>query len=332
MITQMRRREFITLVGGAAAWPLAARAQQAAMPVIGYFSARSPVTDTRMLSVFREGLKETGYVEGRNVAIELRWAEGHYGRLLELAHDLVRRKVAVIVTTGGESTARAAKAATSTIPIVFISGSDPVESGLVASLNRPGGNLTGVSSILSPLMPKQIGLLSELAPNAFLIGALVDPEALAAAATSRIAELEGAARAVGRRLIILNARTDAEIDVAFEAFIQQRVQALLVTPGPLFVARMDRLVAFAARHSLPAMYSRRELVDAGGLVSYASNTAEGYRQMGIYAGRILKGENPSELPVVQPTRFELVINLKTAKALDLDIPSSVLARADEVIE
>ena len=327
----MRRREFITLLGGAAAWPLGARAQEL-MPVIGYFSARSPVTDVRMLSVFRQGLKETGYVEGRNVAIELRWAEGHYDRLLELAHDLVRRKVAVIVTTGGESTARAAKAATSTIPIVFISGSDPVESGLVASLNRPGGNLTGVSSILSPLMPKQIGLLSELVPKAVLIGALVDPEALAATANSRIAELEDAGRAVGRRLIILKASTDADIEVAFEAFIQQRVQALLVTPGPLFITRMDRLVAFAARHSLPAMYSRRELVDAGGLVSYASSTAEGYRQMGIYAGRILKGEKPSELPVVQPTRFELVINLKTAKALGLDLPPTVLARADEVIE
>jgi ABC-type uncharacterized transport system substrate-binding protein len=328
----MKRREFITLIGGAAAWPMGAYAQQAAMPVIGYFSARSPVTDKRMLSVFREGLKETGYVEGRNVAIELRWAEGHYDLLLELAHDLVCRKVAVIVTSGGESTARAAKAATSTIPIVFISGSDPVESGLVASLNRPGGNLTGVSSILSPLMPKQIGLLSELAPNAVLIGALVDPEALAAMATFSIAKLEDAGRAVGRRLVILKASTDADIEVAFEAFIQQRVQALLVTPGPLFVTRMDRLVAFAARHSLPAMYSRRELVDAGGLVSYASSTAEGYRQMGIYAGRILKGEKPSELPVVQPTRFELVINLKTARALGLDIPPTLLARADEVIE
>ena len=247
-------------------------------------------------------------------------------RLQELAHDLVRRRVAVVITTGGESTARAVKTATSTIPIVFISGIDPVESGLVDSLNRPGGNLTGVSSILLPVIPKQIGLLSELAPNAALIGALVGPE------TFRIANLEDAARAVGRRLIILKASTDAEIDVAFEAFIQQRVQALLVGPGPLFVTRMDRLVAFAARHSLPAMYSRRELVDAGGLVSYASSTAEGYRQMGIYAGRILKGEKPSELPVVQPTRFELVINLKTARALGLDIPPTLLARADEVIE
>jgi ABC-type uncharacterized transport system substrate-binding protein len=324
----VRRREFVTLLGGAAAWPLAARAQQP-MPVIAYFSARSPVTDGRMLSAFRQGLNDTGFVEGRNVAMDFRWAEGRDDRLLELAHDLVRRRVAIIITTGGESTARAVKAATSTIPIVFISGSDPVESGLVASLSRPGGNLTGVSSILSPLLPKQIGLLSELAPSAILIGALVSPGAMA---TFRIAELEDAARAVGRRLIILKASTDADIDVAFEAFIQQRVQALLVTAGALFVTRMDRLVAFAARHSLPAMYSRRELVDAGGLVSYASSTAEGYRQMGIYAGRILKGEHPSELPVVQPTRFELVINLKTAKALGLEIPPTLLARADEVIE
>ena len=323
----MKRREFITLLGGAAAaWPLAARGQQP-MLVIGYFSARSPVTDRPMLSAFRQGLNDTGFVEGRNVAMEFRWAEGRDDRLLELAHDLVRRRVDVIITTGGESTARAVKAATSTIPIVFISGSDPVESGLVASLSRPGGNLTGVSSILSPLVPKQIGLLSELAPSAILMGALVSPESLI-----RIAELEDAARAVGRRLIILKAGTDADIDVAFEAFIQQRVQALFVTPGPLFVTRMDRLVAFAARHSLPAVYSRRELVDAGGLVSYASSSAEGYRQMGIYAGRILKGEKPSELPVVQPTRFELVINLKTARALGLDVPPMLLARADEVIE
>jgi putative tryptophan/tyrosine transport system substrate-binding protein len=322
----MKRREFIALLGGAAAaWPLAVRAQQP-MPVIGYFSARSPATDGPMLSAFRQGLNDAGFVEGRNVAMEFRWAEGRSDRLLELAHDPVHHKVAVIVTTGGESTARAVKAATSTIPIVFISGIDPVESGLIASLSRPGGNLTGVSSILLPLIPKQIGLLSELAPNAVMIGALIGPE------TFRIAHLEDAGRAVGRQLIILTASTDADIDVAFEAFIQQRVQALLVGPGPLFVTRMDRLIAFAARHSLPAMYSRRELVDAGGLVSYASSTAEGYRQMGIYAGRILKGEKPSELPVVQPTRFELVINLKTARTLGLEIPPMLLARADEVIE
>jgi putative tryptophan/tyrosine transport system substrate-binding protein len=326
MASYIGRRKFLATLGSAGvAWPFAARAQQT-MPVIGYFSARSPVTDGPMLSAFRQGLNDTGFVEGRNVAMEFRWAEGRDDRLLDLAHDLVGRRVAVIITTGGESTARAVKAATSTIPIVFISGIDPVESGLVASLSRPGGNLTGVSSFLVPVIPKQIGLLSELAPKAVLIGALVGSE------TFRIANLEDAGRAVGRRLIILKASTDADIDVAFEAFIQRRVQALLVGPGPLFVTRMDRLIAFAARHSLPAMYSRRELVDAGGLVSYASSTAEGYRQIGIYAGRILKGEKPSELPVVQPTRFELVINLKTATALGLIIPPSVLAVADEVIE
>jgi ABC-type uncharacterized transport system substrate-binding protein len=329
----MKRRELITLLGGAAAmWPRVAQAQQAPMPVIGYFSGRSPVTDGPMLSAFRQGLGETGHVEGRNVAIEFRWAEGRYDRLPELVHDLVRRKVAVIVTSGGEVTAQAAKTATSIIPIVFNSGGDPVEAGLVASFSRPGGNLTGVSSILATLMPKQLGLLSELAPHAALIGVLVDPENLGAMAEARIAEIMSAGRAVGRQAIILKASTDVDIDVAFETFIQQRVQALLVTSGPLFVTRMDRLIAFAARHGLPAMYFRRELVDAGGLVSYASSTAEGYRQMGNYAGRILKGEKPSELPVVQPTRFELVINLRTAKVLGLDIPQSVLARADEVIE
>ena len=302
------------------------------MPVIGYFSGRSPVTDVPMLSAFRQGLRDAGYAEGRNVAIEFRWAEGRYDRLPDLVHDLVRLKVAVIVTSGGEPTAQAAKAATSTIPIVFNTGGDPVEAGLVASFSRPGGNLTGVSSILNTLMPKQFGLLSELAPKAVQIGALVNPENLGMMAEARIAEIMSAGRAVGRQAIILKANTDVDIDVAFEAFIQKRVQALLVTSGPLFVTRTDRLVAFAARHALPAMYFRRELVDAGGLVSYASSTAEGYRQMGIYAGRILKGEKPSDLPVVQPTKYELVINLKTAKALGLDVPPTLLARADEVIE
>jgi ABC-type uncharacterized transport system substrate-binding protein len=328
----MNRRVFITLLGGAAAWPLAAGAQQPPMPVIGYFSGRSPVTDVPMLSAFQQGLSDTGHFEGRNVAIEFRWAEGRYDRLPELAHDLVRRKVAVIVSSGGESTAQAAKTATSTIPIVFNIGGDPVEAGLVASFTRPGGNLTGVSSISTTLVPKQFGLLSELAPKAALIGVLVNPETLGAMAEGHIAEIMSAGRAVGRQAIILKASTDVDIDVAFEVFIQRRVQALLVTPGPLFVTRMDRLVAFAARHALPAMYFRRELVDAGGLITYASSTAEGYHQMGIYAGRILKGEKPSELPVVQPTKYELVINLKTAKALGLEVPPTLLARADEVIE
>jgi putative ABC transport system substrate-binding protein len=328
---RMKRRELIALLGGAAAWPLAARAQ-APMPVIGYFSGRSPVTDVPMLSAFRQGLGDAGYVEGRNVAIEFRWAEGHYDRVTDLVHDLVRRKVAVIVTSGGEATAQAAKAATSTIPIVFNTGGDPVDAGLVATFSRPGGNLTGVSSIVTALHPKQFGLLSELAPKAVLVGALVNPESLGAMAEARIAEIMSAGHAVGRQTIILKASTDVDIDVAFEAFIQRRVQALLVTSGPLFVTGMNRLVAFAARHALPAMYFRRELVDAGGLVSYSSSTAEGYRQMGIYAGRILKGEKPSDLPVVQPTKYELVINLKTAKALGLDVPPTLLARADEVIE
>jgi putative ABC transport system substrate-binding protein len=328
----VRRRTFITLIGGAAAWPLSMRAQQPAMSVIGYCSGRSPVSDVPMLSAFRQGLNETAYVEGRNVAIEFRWAEGRYDRLPELVHDLVRRKVAVIVTSGGEATAQAAKAATSTIPIVFNVGGDPVGAGLVASLSRPGGNLTGVSSISNTLMPKQFGLLSELAPKAVLVGALVSPENLGAMAEAYIAEIMSAGRADGRQTIILKANTDVDIDVAFEAFIQSRVQALPITAGPLFVTRMDRLVAFAARHALPAMYFRRELVDAGGLVSYASSTAEGYRQMGVYAARILKGEKPSELPVVQPTRFELVINLKTAKALGLTVPPTLLSTADEVIE
>src|SRR5262245_48339980 len=256
MAVTIGRRELLAVLGGAAAgWPLAANAQQPAMPVIGYFSGRSPVTEGPMLSAFRQGFSETGFVEGRNVAIEFRWAEGRYERLPELVHDLVSRKVAVIVTSGGEASAQAAKASTSTIPIVFNIGGDPVEAGFVASFSRPGGNLTGVSSISTTLMPKQFGLLSELAPKAILIGVLVSPETLGAMAETRIAEIMSAGRAVGRQAIILKASTDVDIDVAFEALIQGRVQALLVTASPLFVTRMDRLVAFAARHALPAVAS-----------------------------------------------------------------------------
>jgi ABC-type uncharacterized transport system substrate-binding protein len=330
----VRRRDLICFLGGAAAasWPLTARAQQPSMPVIGYFSGRSPTTDGPMLAAFREGLGETGYVDGKNVATEFRWARGQYDHLPALANDLVRRNVAVIVTSGGDPTAHAAKAATSTIPIVFNAGGDPVESDLVASLNRPDGNLTGVASILSTLMPKQFGLLSELLPQAAVIGVLVNPENFGRTIASRIADMEVAAREVGRQLIILKASTEVDIDAAFASLVRQRAQALLVTPGAFFVTQTQRLVALAARHALPTMYFRRELVDVGGLISYASSTAEAYRQMGIYAGRILKGEKPSDLPVVQPTKFELVINLKTAKALKLDIPPTLLARADEVIE
>jgi putative tryptophan/tyrosine transport system substrate-binding protein len=328
----MQRREFITFLGGAAAWPTAARAQQATMPVIGYFSGRLPSTDVPMLAAFRQGLNEVGYVEGKNVWIEFRWAEGRYDRLPALADDLVRRNVAVIATAGGDTTAFAAKAATSTIPIVFNAGDDPIESGLVRSLPRPGGNLTGVSSILSVLIPKQFGLLSDLVPKATTIGVLVNPQSLGKLIASRIADVETAARSAGRQLVVLRASTDDEIDAAFVSFIQQRAEAVLVTSGPFFVTRTNRLVALAARHSLPTMYFRRELVDAGGLISYSSSTSEMYHQMGLYVGRILNGEKPGDLPVWQPTKFELVINLKTAKTLGLTIPPGVLAIADAVIE
>jgi len=328
----LRRREFIAaLAGAAAAWPLAVRAQKK-MPVIGYFSARLPSTDVPMLAAFRRGLNNAGYVEGKNVAIEFRWAEGRYDRLPALAADLVARNVAIIVTSGGDATALAAKAATSTVPIVFNAAGDPIETGLVRSLARPGGNLTGVSSILSTLMPKQLGLLSDLVPKAAVIGALVNPESLGKMFASGIADIQRAGRSIRRQVLILSASTDADIDMAFESFVQQRAEALLVTSGPFFVTRTDKLVALASRHALPTMYFRRELVDAGGLISYASSTFEMYNQMGVYVGRILNGENPGDLPVWQPTRFELVINLKTAKTLGLIIPPGVLAIADEVIE
>jgi len=332
----MRRREFLSVLGGAAAasasWPRASCAQAPTMPVIGYVSARSSATDGPMLAAFRQGLTKTGYLEGKNVAIEFRWAEGRYDRLPALVDDLVRRNVAVIVTSGGEPSATAAHAATSAIPVVFNIGGDPVKAGLVRSLSRPGGNLTGVSSFLSNLAPKQLGLLAELLPNAAIIGVLVNPELLGGETASLLTDIEAAGRAAGRQLIILKATTADDIDTAFEALVRQRAEALLVSPGAIFVTQTQKLVALAARHALPTMYFRRELVDAGGLISYASSTAEGYSQQGIYAGRILKGERPSDLPVVQPTKYELVINLKTAKVLGLNVPPTLLARADEVIE
>jgi putative ABC transport system substrate-binding protein len=308
------------------------RAQAPALPVIGYLSARSLTTDGPMVAAFRQGLGETGYVEGKNVAIEFRWAEGHYDRVPALADDLVRRNVAVIVTSGGEPSAIAAQGKTAALPIVFNIGGDPVEAGLVASLSRPGGNITGVSSFLSNLLPKQLGLLAELLPKASVIGVLINPELLGARTATYLVGVAAAGRAAKRNLGIMKASNADDIDAAFDSFVRQRADALLVTPGATFVTQTQKLVALAARHALPTMYFRRELVDAGGLISYASSTAEGYSQQGVYAGRILKGEKPSDLPVVQPTKFELVINLKTAKTLGLDVPAQLLARADEVIE
>ncbi len=327
----MRRREFIAVLGSAAAaWPLVARAQQAAMPVIGFLSARSSESDVSMVSEFYRGLKDAGYVVDKNVAIEFRWGDGHYDRLPALAEDLVRRNVAVIVTAGGEISASAAKAATGKIPIVFNVGEDPVKYGLVASLNRPGGNVTGVTSLLGTLGTKQLGLLRDLVPKAGVIAMLVNPNDTWA--ETQIANTEAAARAIGQQLVVLRASTEPDIDAAFATIVQQRAGALLVATSPFFVTRADYLIALATRYALPAIYFRREIADAGGLMSYGSSTAELYGQMGTYAGKILSGASPADLPVMQAIKFELVINLKTAKAFGLEIPPTLLARADEVIE
>jgi putative ABC transport system substrate-binding protein len=327
----VRRREFITLLGGAAAaWPLAARAQQPAMPVVGYLGGRSPKTDVPMLSAFRQGLSETGYVEGNNVAIEFRYAGGQFDPLPGLVADLVRRRVAVIVTSGGPAPALAAKAATATIPVLFVTAGDPVQEGLVASLSRPGGNVTGVGTFFTALGAKQLGLMRELLPNADQFGALIDPRM--ASSELQVQDTDAAGRVVGQRLITLRATSEREIDAAFATLVERRAGALLVTSSPFFVTQTHYLVTLAARHSLPAMWFRRELVEAGGLMSYGTSTAETYRQLGNYAGKILSGANPADLPVIQSTKFEFVINLQTAKALGLVIPPGLLAVADEVIE
>jgi putative ABC transport system substrate-binding protein len=325
----MRRREVIAILGGGVVgWSLAARAQQKAMPVIGILSNASPGPLLPFAAVFRQGLTETGYVEGQNVAIEYRWAEGRYDRLPALVADLVDRKVDVIVTSGGLA-ALAAKSATSTIPIVFNSG-DPIETGLVASLARPGGNLTGVSISSVELMPKRLELLSELVPRASVIALLVNPTGPATERTMR--GVEEAAQARGVQIHILKAATESEIDAAFASLAQLHVNALVVGTDPFFFSWREQIVVLASRDTVPAIYEWREYVSAGGLISYGTSLTGAYRQLGVYAGKILKGAKPADLPVQQPTTFELVINLKTAKALGLTVPQSILARADEVIE
>jgi putative ABC transport system substrate-binding protein len=328
----MNRREFISLLGGAAAaWPLAVRAQQRAMPVIGLLSSRSPAVDIPLIAVIRQALNETGLVEGQNVTVDYRWAEGQYDRLAGLAADLVRQQVAVIVTIGGEPSALAAKAATATIPIVFAGGTDPVRSGLVTSLHRPGGNITGVSTIIAEMEPKRVGLLRELRPHATTIAALVNPENIPQVET-QVSDIQSAARNVGQEITIVNASAIRDIDAAFERLVQMRADALLVAADALFFNRASQLVVLAAHHSIPTLYSRREFAAAGGLISYGSNINDSYRLLSIYAARILKGEKPGDLPIQLPTKFELVINLSTARALRLEIPPTLVARADEVIE
>jgi putative tryptophan/tyrosine transport system substrate-binding protein len=325
----MRRRELMLLLGGAMTAARGLRAQQKATPVIGYLSGTSPGPNAANMAAFHQGLSETGYVEGQNLAIEYRWAEGSYDRLPALAADLVGRNVDVIATSGGDSSALAAKTATSTIPIVFIVDGDPVQKGLIASLSRPGGNLTGFSIITVELHPKQLDLLSELVPQAGVIALLVNPSNPNAERVMR--DTQEAACAKGVKLAILKASTESEIDAAFATLVQQQGGALLVI-DPFFLSRREQIVALASRHAVPAIYEWREFTAAGGLVSYGTSLTAVYRQVGIRVGKILKGAKPADLPVEQPPKFELVVNLKTAKTLGLTVPQSILIRADEVIE
>ena len=327
----MRRREFITLLGGAAvAWPVAARAQQPTMPVIGFLSARSREESAHLVASFQRGLAEQGPVEGQNIAIEYRWADGHYDRLPEQAAEFVRRPVAVLVAVGGDMTARAAISATRTIPIVAVFIGDPVANGLVISLSRPGGNVTGVSNLNAVIESKRLGLLRELVPQAGMVGALQNPDSPTAATQQK--DLEEAARAIGLQIRFWQASTELELEAAFEAMAQNRIPALHVGADAFFAAARGKLAQLAARHALPAIYSLRDVPLAGGLMSYGVDLLDTYRLVGVYAGRIIRGDKPVDLPVVQPTKFQFVLNLKTAKTLGLAIPSGLLSIADEVIE
>ena len=326
----MNRRDFITLLGGAtAAWPLGARAQQPTMPVIGFLYGASPDPVARRLRAFRQGLKDSGYVEGENVAIEYRWAESQFDRLPEMVADLIRRRVTVIAALNTVA-AVAAKAASTTIPIVFSSGEDPVRLGLVASLARPGGNATGINQVIGEVTAKRLGLLNELVPKANRVGVLVNPADVLTETTLR--DVQPAARAIGLQIQVVNASTSGEIDAAFAAFVREQVDALFIGPGGFFSSRRVHIANQAMRHGIPATYSQREYPEIGGLMSYGTKLTDTWRQVGIYTGRILKGAKPADLPVVQASKFELVINAQTARLLGLTIPPGVLAIADEVIE
>ena len=327
----MRRRNFIGLLAGvAAAWPRTARAQRQSIPTIGFLSTRSPDEATDLTLAFRQGLKETGIVEGKNVTLDFRWANLQYDRLPALAAELVRNRVTVIAAVGGIHSGLAAKAATSTIPVVFVSAGDPVDFGLVSSLSRPGGNITGISMVTVALAPKRLELLHASVPASGMIAMLVNPTSPYLGPETK--DVQDAARALGREVRVFHARAERDIDAAFAALVQQRAAGVLVSGDPFFDSQRDRLVALAARHAIPAIYQWREFATIGGLMSYGSSIADAYRQAGVYTGRILKGAKPADLPVIQPTTYEFVINLKTAKALGLTIPSTVLLRADEIIQ
>jgi putative ABC transport system substrate-binding protein len=328
----MQRREFITFLGGAAAaWPLAARAQQPGVPVVGFLYSSSPESSANLVAAFRKGLSETGYVEGRNVAIEFRWGQNDPARLPELAADLVRRRVAVIATPPSTAATLAAKAATTTIPIVFTTGGDPVQNGLVAALNRPGGNVTGIISMNAELGPKRLGLLHDLLPTATRFAVLVYPSNNPSN-ESAITDAQAAAAAIGRQIEVFTASTNRDIDTAFASLVQKGSAALLVSPSPFFVSRRVQIVTLAARHAVPAIYASRSYTEVGGLMSYAASEMDRFRQAGIYTGRILSGEKPADLPVMRATKFDFIINLQTARTLGIEVPPTLLALTDEVIE